>query len=78
VLDMPNRRTFLLGVGASLATPALVRFESLMPVRNRLMVIDNWPDWIFDDPFEWRRRYARAIYLEYARYNRFQPYAPNP
>jgi hypothetical protein len=31
-----NRRGFLVGIGAALAAPAIVRFESLMPVRNRL------------------------------------------
>lgn len=29
----PNRRGFLLGLGAALAAPAVVRYNSLMPVR---------------------------------------------
>lgn len=35
---MISRRRLLTGVGALLAAPAIVKFESIMPVRNRLYV----------------------------------------
>src|SRR5262245_33235731 len=33
-----NRRGFLIGAGAVLAAPAIVRYENIMPVRNRLLI----------------------------------------
>lgn len=35
------RRKFLLGLGAALAAPAIVRFESLMPVKAILLQADT-------------------------------------
>lgn len=45
---MTSRRSFLLGLGAALAAPAIVRAEVLMPVRKIIQ-----PDWliIIDDPW---------------------------
>lgn len=37
-----SRRGFLLGLGAALAAPAIVKIENIMPVRNRLMVSEMW------------------------------------
>lgn len=39
------RRSFLLGLGAALAAPAIVRFESLMPVRTVLWTPQDGHYW---------------------------------
>ena len=58
-----SRRGFLLGLGAVLAAPAIVKIEHIMPVRNRLIVPeltrDGWvaytmapQDWAAREPEE--------------------------
>jgi hypothetical protein len=49
-----NRRGFLIGAGAVLAAPAIVRAASLMPVRNRLIVPQSVTG---DVRWEWRAGY---------------------
>lgn len=39
---MPSRRAFLLGLGASLAAPAVVRAELIMPIRKIVKPYNWW------------------------------------
>jgi hypothetical protein len=43
------RRGFLLGLGALIMAPAIVRFESLMPVRSIARLITGVPELVFYD-----------------------------
>lgn len=51
-----NRRGFLLGLGAALAAPAIVRAGSLMPVRAlspKFEAYTSWFEWRPDEEREW-------------------------
>lgn len=54
---IPSRRTFITGLAATLAAPAIVRAASLMPVRGIVMDVPSIPVpqvWaFFDRRFYW-------------------------
>ena len=41
-LIVPSRRSFLRGLGAILAAPAIVTASNLMPIRGLVMPPENW------------------------------------
>jgi hypothetical protein len=43
------RRKFLIGLGALLCAPAIVRIENIMPVRSIARLIDGVPELVFYD-----------------------------
>lgn len=77
-----NRRGFLAGVGAVIAAPAIVKFANIMPVKNRLVVLD--PPEVGEEWFRRAKlkhpsnaellRFIREINREFVRENLFSPY----
>ena len=44
-MSLIQRRSFLVGIGAALAAPAIVRVQSLMPVK-KIILPDNWHHYV--------------------------------
>lgn len=65
-----SRRGFIGGLAAALAAPAIVRAESLMPVRNRLIPHIYYVSWWQADVLpdgssgEWERKIAKTDSLD--------------